>query len=113
MDKHLRRTMIGSATQAGFIRLRSTKRTPNKAAIYTQTFQSYAFGHLSCLKHGPSLLPCIFRRIETIGLGLVTRLAFCTTAQGCTHPLRLIGCLMSADATMPTTASWRAITHGA
>lgn len=113
MDKHLRRTTIGSATQAGFILSRLIKLTQSKAAIYTQTFQSFASGLLSCLKHGPLLLPCIFRRIETIALGLVTRLAFFITEPGCTRPLPRIGCWMSAGGTMLTTASWRAITHGA
>lgn len=113
MDKHLRRTTIGSATKAGFTLSRLIKRTPNKAAIYTQTFQSFAFGPLSCLKHGPSPLPCIFRRIETIALGLVTLPAFCITEQAWIHPLRPTGCSVSAGATMPTTASWRDITYGA
>lgn len=113
MDKHSRRTTIGSATKAGFTLSRLTKRTRSKAETYTQTFQSFASGLLSCLKHGPSRLPCIFRRIETIALGLVTLPAFCTTAQAWIHPLPPTGCSVSAGATMPTTVSWRAITHGA
>jgi hypothetical protein len=113
MDKHLRRTTIGSATQAAFIRLHSTNCKPNKAATYTQTFQSFAPGLLSCLKHGPSRLLCIFRRIEIIARGLVTRLASCITAQGWIHQLQPIGCLMSAGATMPTAVSWKDFTHGA
>ena len=112
MDKHFRRTTIGSATKAGFIRLHLTNCKPNKAEIYTQTFQSFASGLLNCLKNGPSLLLCIFRRIEIIARGLVTLPVSCITEQGWTHQLRHIGCWMSAGATMQTTVLWRDFTYG-
>jgi len=112
MDKHLRHIGNGNVIKAASIPSRLIKSTPSKAETYIALCQSFAFGHLNYWNCGPLQSRSIYRKTVIGERGSVMPPAFCTTAPGCTHPSKPIGCLLSTDASKQTTPSWRAITHG-